>query len=149
MTFTTFTGLLGECVSLCASHTMHLLRGEAASRAKDNLTHENVLRYTPQSNWGQSLEYNHEAEQYPWYRGHASFDEIVAAMGKLIEEGKIRGYGSCNDNAVGLMGMAAVAKRLGVPGPCTMQVRAHILTLCTDSRAGTHVTGDRYKIDNG
>ncbi len=78
-------------------------------------------RYTPQSNWGQSLEYNHEAEMAPYYRNHASFDEIVGAMGKLIAEGKIRGYGSCNDNAVGLMGMAAAAKRLGVPGPCTMQ----------------------------
>ena len=42
-------------------------------------------------------------------------------MGKLIEAGKIRGYGSCNDNAVGLMGLAAAAKRHGVPGPCTMQ----------------------------
>jgi aryl-alcohol dehydrogenase-like predicted oxidoreductase len=78
-------------------------------------------RYTPQSNWGQSLEYNPAAEKAPYYRDHASFDEIVAAMGKLIEQGKIRGYGSCNDNAVGLMGMAAAAKRLGVPGPCTMQ----------------------------
>ena len=78
-------------------------------------------RYTPQSNWGQSLEYNHAAERARYYRDHASFDEIVMAMGKLIEQGKIRGYGSCNDNAVGLMGMAAAAKRLGVPGPCTMQ----------------------------
>jgi len=78
-------------------------------------------RYTPQSNWGQSLEYNHPAERAPYYRGHASFDEIVSTMGKLIQDGKIRGYGACNDNAVGLMGMAAAAKRLGVPGPCTMQ----------------------------
>ena len=53
----------------------------------------------------------------------ASFREIVGAMGELIKEGsprcrhregsnartgKIRGYGACNDNAVGLMGHAPV-----------------------------------------
>ena len=61
----------------------------------------------------------------------ASFREIVGAMGELIKEGsrrcryrqfkgcvasmayrtgKIRGYGACNDNAVGLMGRAPVQK---------------------------------------
>ena len=58
----------------------------------------------------------------------ASFREIVGAMGELIREGspqchtryaidqnarrtgKIRGYGACNDNAVGLMGRAPVRK---------------------------------------
>lgn len=77
-------------------------------------------RYTPQSNWGQSLEYD-------WEKGRrsvpqaASFGEIVEAMGVLLKEGKIRGYGACNDNAVGLMGMAAAAREFGVPGPCCMQ----------------------------
>ena len=35
--------------------------------------------------------------------------------------GKIRGYGACNDNSVGLMGMYGAARELGVPGPLCMQ----------------------------
>ncbi|KAJ8606962.1 hypothetical protein CTAYLR_009270 [Chrysophaeum taylorii] len=72
-------------------------------------------RYTPQSNWGQSLEYdwNYGVRAVP---SAASFDEIVEAMELLMDRGKIRGYGACNDNAVGLMGMA----QAGVP-PCAMQ----------------------------
>ena len=35
--------------------------------------------------------------------------------------GKIRGYGACNDNAVGLMGMYGAARELGVPGPLCME----------------------------
>ncbi len=42
-------------------------------------------------------------------------------MGELMKEGKIRGYGACNDNAVGLMGMYGAARELGVPGPLCMQ----------------------------
>ena len=49
-------------------------------------------RYTPQANWGQSLEYNWLNGQYS--RGGASFEEIAASMGELIDEGKIRGWGS-------------------------------------------------------
>ena len=77
-------------------------------------------RYTPQSNWGQSLEYDWDlgAITVP---SAASFREIVSAMGELIKEGKIRGYGACNDNAVGLMGMYGAARELGVPGPLCMQ----------------------------
>uniref|UniRef100_A0A7S2B4D6 NADP-dependent oxidoreductase domain-containing protein n=1 Tax=Octactis speculum TaxID=3111310 RepID=A0A7S2B4D6_9STRA len=77
-------------------------------------------RYTPQSNWGQSLEYDWDLGRRAVPQA-ASFDEIVTAMNTLITQGKIRGYGACNDNAVGLMGMAGAARRLGVPGPCTMQ----------------------------
>ena len=77
-------------------------------------------RYTPQSNWGQSLEYD-------WDYGAAfvpraaSFQEIAGAMGDLMKAGKIRGYGACNDNAVGLMGMAAAAREVGAPPPICMQ----------------------------
>jgi len=77
-------------------------------------------RYTPQSNWGQSLE-------YAWTYGRrnkmvaSSFEDVVEAMGELIEEGKIRGYGSCNDNAVGLMGLCAAADAGGVPRPVAFQ----------------------------
>lgn len=77
-------------------------------------------RYTPQANWGQSLEYNWELGKQVVPR-ETSFREIVEAMGKLMKQGKIRGYGACNDNAVGLLGMAGAAKDVGVPPPCVMQ----------------------------
>ena len=38
-------------------------------------------RYTPQSNWGQSLEYDVDTERQPYYRNAASFEEITEAMG--------------------------------------------------------------------
>jgi aryl-alcohol dehydrogenase-like predicted oxidoreductase len=76
-------------------------------------------RYTPQSNWGQSLMYHHEAE--PYYQGNAGFEEIAEAMGQLIKAGKIRGWGMCNDNAYGLAASCAAAKKLGVDPPCAMQ----------------------------
>lgn len=76
-------------------------------------------RYSPQSNWGQSLEYNHDAEKF--YDGHANFEEIVGAMGDLIKQGKIRGYGFCNDNCFGLTAASYTAKALGVPPPICLQ----------------------------
>jgi aryl-alcohol dehydrogenase-like predicted oxidoreductase len=76
-------------------------------------------RYTPQCNWGQSLRYDNDMEKY--YAGAASFEEIVLAMSDLVKQGKIRGYGFCNDNAVGLVSCAEIAKRLNVPGPVSMQ----------------------------
>mmetsp|Transcript_10874 Transcript_10874/g.21074 ORF Transcript_10874/g.21074 Transcript_10874/m.21074 type:complete len:230 (+) Transcript_10874:473-1162(+) len=42
-------------------------------------------------------------------------------MGKLMEQGKIRGWGSCNDNTFGLTMLAETAKRMGVPPPSSMQ----------------------------
>lgn len=41
-------------------------------------------RYTPQANWGQSLEYHREYDEYA--RAPASFEEIAGAMGELIRE---------------------------------------------------------------
>jgi aryl-alcohol dehydrogenase-like predicted oxidoreductase len=76
-------------------------------------------RYTPQSNWGQSLAYRYEAEKY--YQDNAGFEEIAQAMGDLIKQGKIRGWGMCNDNAFGLTASCYVAKQLGVPPPVAMQ----------------------------
>ena len=46
-------------------------------------------RYTPQSNWGQSLQYHYDTEKY--YQSNAGFAEIAEAMGQLIKQGKIRG----------------------------------------------------------
>ena len=42
-------------------------------------------------------------------------------MGELIQQGKIRGWGMCNDNAYGLTASCAAAKTLGVPPPVCMQ----------------------------
>ena len=54
-------------------------------------------RYTPQANWGQSLEYNQQMQAV--IGPSASFEEIAGAMGELVKAGKIRGWGMCNDNA--------------------------------------------------
>lgn len=77
-------------------------------------------RYSPQSNWGQSLTYQYDMEGNSGMEG-ASFEELVMAMGKLHKEGKIRGWGLCNDNAFGLTACCEVAKRLGVPRPVSFQ----------------------------
>lgn len=77
-------------------------------------------RYSPQANWGQSLEYKYEAEDLPYLQG-ASFEEICLAMDKLLRDGKIRSWGLCNDNAFGLTACCEVAKRLRVPGPICAQ----------------------------
>jgi len=52
---------------------------------------------------------------------YASFEEIATAMGKLVDQGAIKGWGMCNDNTYGLMGSAMAAKQLGVTPPCVMQ----------------------------
>jgi len=76
-------------------------------------------RYTPQANWGQSLEYNHINGKYS--SPPTNFEEIATAMGKLVKAGKIRGWGMCNDNTYGLMGSTMAARQLGVEPPCVMQ----------------------------
>jgi aryl-alcohol dehydrogenase-like predicted oxidoreductase len=81
-------------------------------------------RYSPQSNWGQSLSYNLEADKSPYWRtqgGPTTFDEICISMQSLIDNGKIRGWGLCNDNAYGLTGCTQSAKALGVTSPCSIQ----------------------------
>ena len=76
-------------------------------------------RYSPQSNWGQSLQYHHEVE--PYFAKNAGFEEICLAMGDLVKQGKIRGWGLCNDNAFGLTACCEIAKRLGVAPIVSMQ----------------------------
>lgn len=81
-------------------------------------------RYSPQSNWGQSLAYSVEAEKSPYWRGAGgptSFEELCTAMQGLIDAGKIRGWGLCNDNAYGLTGCTRTARALGVTPPCSIQ----------------------------
>ena len=76
-------------------------------------------RYTPQSNWGQSLSYTHEYE--PYYGNAASFETIAETLGTMQKEGLIRGWGMCNDNVFGLSASHYVAKGMGLPPPCTLQ----------------------------
>lgn len=81
-------------------------------------------RYSPQSNWGQSLAYNLENEKNGYWRsngGPTSFEELCVAMESLIQEGKIRGWGLCNDNAYGLTACTRTAKFLGTTPPCSIQ----------------------------
>ena len=78
-------------------------------------------RYTPQSNWGQSLMYHVDTEAAPYYKNAASFEEIAEAMGDLIAEGKLRGWGSCNDNAYGLTAACYAARSVGAPPPIAIQ----------------------------
>jgi aryl-alcohol dehydrogenase-like predicted oxidoreductase len=42
-------------------------------------------------------------------------------MQSLIDQGKIRGWGLCNDNAYGLTACTRTAKALGTTPPCTLQ----------------------------
>ncbi|KAL7528260.1 hypothetical protein ACHAWF_004589 [Thalassiosira exigua] len=81
-------------------------------------------RYSPQSNWGQSLAYDVKTDESPYWRttgGPTSFEDLCLAMQSLIDEGKIRGWGLCNDNAYGLAGCTRTAKALGVTPPCSLQ----------------------------
>lgn len=79
-------------------------------------------RYSPQANWGQSLTYNYSVEEFGGMGMEgASFEELCSSMGALIKEGKIGGWGLCNDNAFGLTACCETAKRLGVPPPISFQ----------------------------
>lgn len=80
-------------------------------------------RYSPQSNWGQSLTYYVETER-AWRKSlgePTSFADLCQAMQELIDEGKIRGWGLCNDNAYGLTASTKTASALGTTPPCCLQ----------------------------
>jgi aryl-alcohol dehydrogenase-like predicted oxidoreductase len=81
-------------------------------------------RYSPQSNWGQSLKYNIEEDASTYWRGSGgptTFEELCVSMQELIDAGMIRGWGLCNDNAYGLTAASRTAKGLGTTPPCTLQ----------------------------
>ena len=81
-------------------------------------------RYSPQSNWGQSLAYNIDNDSNLYWRGlggPTNFEDLCLAMDKLVKQGKIRGWGLCNDNAYGLTACTRTAKALGTTPPCTLQ----------------------------
>ena len=81
-------------------------------------------RYSPQSNWGQSLKYNIESDENQYWRmmgGPTSFEDLCLSMEELVQAGKIRGWGLCNDNAYGLTACTRTAKMLGTTPPCSIQ----------------------------
>ncbi|CAB9497843.1 Aldo-keto reductase (Fragment) [Seminavis robusta] len=81
-------------------------------------------RYSPQSNWGQSLQYRQEIDESSYWRGFGgptSFEDLCLAMEGLVQEGKIRGWGMCNDNTYGLTACTRTAKMLGTTPPCNLQ----------------------------
>lgn len=81
-------------------------------------------RYSPQANWGQSLKYNIESDDSGYWRnfgGPTSFEDMCLSMEELIQAGKIKGWGLCNDNAYGLTACTRAAKMLGTTPPCSIQ----------------------------
>lgn len=74
-------------------------------------------RYQPQSNWGQSLQYNYAGE----YRRQITFEELCVTMDKMIKKGKIRSWGLCNDSAYGLTKCCVTAKQMGLTPPAAFQ----------------------------
>jgi len=79
-------------------------------------------RYSPQSNWGQSLAFDYDTAADPYHADAASFAAVATAMSDLVHQGKIRGWGLCNDNAYGLTGSLAAAREIGGGvAPCVVQ----------------------------
>lgn len=75
--------------------------------------------------------------------GPTSFEELCLAMQDLIDEGKIRGWGLCNDNAYGLAACTRTAKGLGVTPPCSIQGDFSLI----DRKVRVHCEGNaRYFI---
>ena len=81
-------------------------------------------RYSPQANWGQSMKYNIESDESGYWRnfgGPTSFEDLCLSMEDLVQAGKTRGWGLCNDNAYGLTACTRTAKMLGTTPPCSIQ----------------------------
>jgi aryl-alcohol dehydrogenase-like predicted oxidoreductase len=55
------------------------------------------------------------------FGGPTSFEDLCNSMQDLIQKGKIRGWGLCNDNAYGLTACTRTAKMLGTTPPCSIQ----------------------------
>lgn len=85
------------------------------------LTHWSFRSSQPQQNWGQSLQYRQDSESYAQAKGQPTFEDIVATFGALVKEGKIRGWGCCNESPYGATRLVATAKAMGVPPPCVFQ----------------------------
>jgi L-glyceraldehyde 3-phosphate reductase len=55
-------------------------------------------------------------------RSEPPVEEIVRAVGELIESGKVRAWGTCNWEPARLASAAEIARREGVPAPCAAQL---------------------------
>lgn len=85
------------------------------------LTHWSFRMSQPQQNWGQSLQYRQTLEKIARREGQATFEEVVGAMDKLVKQGKIRGWGCCNESPYGATRLVATAKAMGATPPCVFQ----------------------------
>mmetsp|Transcript_23411 Transcript_23411/g.23824 ORF Transcript_23411/g.23824 Transcript_23411/m.23824 type:complete len:138 (+) Transcript_23411:87-500(+) len=105
-------------------------------------------RYSPQSNWGQSLSYSIESDADPYWRaggGPTSFEDICLAMENLIQEGKIRGWGLCNDNAYGLIAADTVVGIFLEPPllrPPFLRIRVTLRSVAVTVAGGMFVGGN-------
>ncbi len=55
-------------------------------------------------------------------RSEPPVEEIVRAVGELIESGKVRAWGTCNWEPARLASAAEIGRREGVPAPCAAQL---------------------------
>lgn len=75
-------------------------------------------RYVPK--WGES-QYLAASEAEDETRALAGFDAVVATIGELLAEGKIRHWGLSNETSFGVCAFAEACRRLGVPPPVSIQ----------------------------
>mmetsp|Transcript_120690 Transcript_120690/g.240337 ORF Transcript_120690/g.240337 Transcript_120690/m.240337 type:complete len:548 (-) Transcript_120690:6-1649(-) len=85
------------------------------------LTHWSFRLSQPQQNWGQSLQYRSDVDPFAKQQGQATFVEVVTTMDALVREGKIRGWGCCNESPYGATRLVATAKQMGLTPPCAFQ----------------------------
>jgi len=85
------------------------------------LTHWSFRISQPQQNWGQSLQYRTDNERAAQARGQATFEQVVRAMDEMVKQGKIRGWGCCNESPYGATRLVATAKAMGMTPPCVFQ----------------------------
>jgi len=85
------------------------------------LTHWSFRMSQPQQNWGQSLQYRQDVEDFARVRGQPSFEDIAGTFGDLVKEGKIRGWGCCNESPYGATRLVTTAKAMGVTPPCVFE----------------------------
>jgi len=70
--------------------------------------------------WGES-QYTAAGDAANAGYGLAGFDAVVATIGALITEGKVRHWGVSNETTYGLCQLHAACVRLGVPPPVSIQ----------------------------
>lgn len=85
------------------------------------LTHWSFRTSQPQQNWGQSLQYRQDEEAFARRMGQTNFEEVTKTMDQLYREGKIRGWGCCNESPYGATRLTATAKDLRMVPPCAFQ----------------------------